>query len=60
MQTTIYVAQYMEPGSDKWINDEAFTTRTEAQQHVDEQFPGFKNYKFRIDCIVFNQLEITQ
>jgi hypothetical protein len=55
MQTTIYVAQYIEPDSDKWINDEAFTTRTEAQQHIEKQFSGFAGYKFKIDCIVFNQ-----
>jgi hypothetical protein len=59
MQTTIYVAQYIEPFSDKWINDEAFATRTEAQQHIEKQFSGFAGYTFRINCIVFNQQEIT-
>jgi len=59
MQTTIYIAQYIEPFSDKWINDEAFTTRTEAQQHIEKQFSGFAGYTFRINCIVFNPQEIT-
>lgn len=59
MQTTIYVAQYIEPDGSQWINDEAFATRTEAQQHIKNQFSGFAGYKFKIDCIVFNQQEIT-
>lgn len=56
MQTAIYIVQYLDPNrGDRWINDEAFPTRIEAQQHVEKEFSGFKDYKFNIDCIVFNQ-----